>query len=125
IDGYFKVGETQKARDLFQKLKNIYQERLDYYANLPFEEQRMFLDEIIPDLEAYSRNIDILITNQDQETAEKETLIFNEYIDKFERFYRNDPMEGIQAPTSDPDLMDSSAIDAIPEEQLDSIALPE
>lgn len=98
---------------------------MDYYANLPFEEQRMFLDEIIPDLETYSRNIDILITNQDQETAEKETLIFNEYIDKFERFYRNDPMEGIQAPTSDPDLMDSSAIDAIPEEQLDSIAIPE
>ena len=40
VDGYYKVGETKKARDLFQKLKNIYQERLDYYANLPFDEQR-------------------------------------------------------------------------------------
>lgn len=125
IDGYFKVGETQKARDLFQKLKNIYQERLDYYANLPFEEQRMFLDEIIPDLDAYSRNIDILITNQDKENAEKETLIFNEYIGKFERFYRNDPMEEIQTPSPNPDLLDSSAIDTIPEEQLDSITVPE
>jgi hypothetical protein len=85
----------------------------------------MFLDEIIPDLEAYSRNIDILITNQDKENAEKETLIFNEYISKFERFYGPDPMESIQAPTTDPDLMDSSAIDAIPEEQMDSIAIPE
>ncbi|MEZ4968669.1 MAG: DUF2723 domain-containing protein [Flavobacteriaceae bacterium] len=125
IDGYFKVGETQKARDLFQKLKNIYQERLDYYANLPFEEQRMFLDEIIPDLDAYSRNIDILITNQDKGNAEKETLIFNEYIGKFERFYRNDPMEEIQTPSPNPDLLDSSAIDTIPEEQLDSITVPE
>lgn len=83
VDGYYKVGETEKARNLFQKLKKIYQERLDYFANLPFDEQRLFLDEIIPDLEAYSRNIDILITNQDKENAEKETLIFNEYIDKF------------------------------------------
>ena len=125
VDGYFKVGETEKARKLFQKLKNIYQERLDYYANLPFEEQRMFLDEIIPDLEAYSRNIDILITNQDKDTAEKETLIFNEYIAKFERFYQNDPMEKIQAPSSDPDLMDSTIMEVIPDQELDSIVIPE
>ena len=125
VDGYFKVGETEKARKLFQKLKNIYQERLDYYANLPFEEQRMFLDEIIPDLEAYSRNIDILITNQDKDTAEKETLIFNEYIAKFERFYQNDPMEKIQAPSSDPDLMDSTIMEIIPDQELDSIVIPE
>ncbi len=125
VDGYYKVGETEKARNLFQKLKKIYQERLDYFANLPFDEQRLFLDEIIPDLEAYSRNIDILITNQDKENAEKETLIFNEYIDKFERFYRNDPMEGLMPPTSDPDLIDSTSMDAIPEEVKDSIAVPE
>ena len=125
VDGYFKVGETEKARKLFQKLKNIYQERLDYYANLPFEEQRMFLDEIIPDLEAYSRNIDILITNQDKDTAEKETLVFNEYIAKFERFYQNDPMEKIQAPSSDPDLMDSTIMEIIPDQELDSIVIPE
>ncbi|RTE55039.1 DUF2723 domain-containing protein [Arenibacter aquaticus] len=125
VDGYYKVGETEKARNLFQKLKKIYQERLDYFANLPFDEQRLFLDEIIPDLEAYSRNIDILITNQDKENAEKETLIFNEYIDKFERFYRNDPMEGLMPPNSDPDLIDSTSMDAIPEEVKDSIAVPE
>lgn len=125
VDGYYKVGETEKARNLFQKLKKIYQERLDYFANLPFDEQRLFLDEIIPDLEAYSRNIDILITNQDKENAEKETLIFNEYIDKFERFYRNDPMEDLMPPTSDPDLIDSTSMDAIPEEIKDSIAVPE
>jgi len=125
IDGYYKVGETEKARNLFQKLRNIYQEKLDYYANLPFEEQRMFLDEIIPDLEAYSRNIDILITNQDKEVAEKETLVFNEYIAKFERFYRNDPMESIQAPNPDMKSSDTTVIDAILEEPLDSIPVPE
>ena len=102
VDGYFKVGETEKGRQLFDKLKNIYQERLDYYSGLPLEEQQLFLDQIIPDLEAYSRNIDILITNRDQQKAEKETLTFNDYIAKFERFYRNDSINSALPQMPDP-----------------------
>ncbi|HLT50328.1 MAG TPA: hypothetical protein VKZ93_00150, partial [Arenibacter sp.] len=119
VDGYFKVGETEKGRQLFEKLKKIYQERLNYYAGLPFDEQQMFLDQIIPDLEAYSRNIDILIRNRDRERAEKETLIFNDYIDKFERFYRNDSVEDILPPTGE-ETMDSMEMDVIPEPEMDS-----
>src|SRR5690606_14326840 len=119
VDGYFKVGETEKGRQLFEMLKKIYQERLNYYAGLPFDEQQMFLDQIIPDLEAYSRNIDILIRNRDRERAEKETLIFNDYIDKFERFYRNDSIEDILPPTGE-ETMDSMEMDVIPEPEMDS-----
>lgn len=125
VDGYFKVGETEKARELFNTLKTIYQERLDYYAGLPFDQQRLFLDEIIPDLEAYSRNIDILITNRDKDMAEKETAVFNEYIAKFERFYRDDPVEDLLPPTDSPEVMDSISIDAVPERELDSIPVIE
>ncbi|MCM4169275.1 hypothetical protein KCTC52924_00660 [Arenibacter antarcticus] len=125
VDGYFKVGETEKARQLFNKLKTIYQERLDYYAGLPFEQQRLFLDEIIPDLEAYSRNIDILITNKDQENAENETRLFNEYIAKFDRFYRDDSVEDLLPPTEEPEVIDSTSLDVIPEQELDSIPLSE
>src|SRR5690606_38388957 len=52
VDGYFKVGETEKRRQLFEQLKNIYQERLNYYAGLPNDAQKIFLDQIIPDLQA-------------------------------------------------------------------------
>lgn len=120
VDGYFKVGETEKGRQLFEKLKNIYQERLNYYAGLPLDEQQLFLDQIIPDLEAYSRNIDILIMNRDQERAEKETLIFNDYIAKFERFYRNDNIDHILPPSSGEEDTDSVDIDVIPEAEMDS-----
>ena len=41
-------------------------------------------------MEAYRRCIDILIANKDGEKAEKETLVFNEYVDKFEHFYRDE-----------------------------------
>ncbi|MBT8187601.1 MAG: DUF2723 domain-containing protein [Croceitalea sp.] len=86
LDGYYKVGEQQKARALFEKLKKVYQERLSYYAGIPRDEQYNRIEDILADMEAYRRNIDILILNQDRELAEKETLIFNEYIDKFSQF---------------------------------------
>ncbi len=86
VDGYYKVGETKKARKLFHKLKTIYQERLEYYANVPLDQQYENIENIIADIQAYQRNITILNKNKDKELAEKETLIFNEYIDRFSHF---------------------------------------
>ncbi len=121
VDGYYKVGETQKGRALFNKLKTIYQDRLDYYASIPFDEQQNSLDEILSDMEAYSRNIDILIQNRDREIAEKETLIFNEYLDKFQRFFGNtSPLEGDIPIENDPDMINTVPLDSIP--TLDSVS---
>ncbi|MBG47499.1 MAG: hypothetical protein CML05_04335 [Pseudozobellia sp.] len=111
VDGYYKVGETNKAHELFEKLKYIYQDRLEYYAEVPLEEQYDKIDEIIADMEGYRRNIDILISNNDRERAEKETLIFNEYIDKFQHFYRDNILEEEPpVPGENPDLEDSMPI---------------
>lgn len=131
VDGYYKVGETTKARELFEKLKYVYQDRLEYYAGVPLEEQYDKIDEIIADMEGYRRNIDILIGNNDREKAEKETLIFNEYIDKFQHFYRDNLLEDepVIPGGANPDLedtvpiSDTTAIDATTtsEEVLDSI----
>ena len=90
IDGYYKVGETQKARTLFETLKKIYQERLAYYALTSHEEQYNNFEEIIADMEAYRRNIDIVVSNDTQLIAEEETYVFNQYIDKFEHFYKDE-----------------------------------
>lgn len=121
VDGYYKVGETEKGRDLFQQLKKKYQERLEYYAGLPLDEQYNNIDDIIADMEGYRRNIDILIENNDRDLSEKETLIFNEYIDRFSHFVGdNDLLE--EAPISeDPDLMDSVEIDTAASLQADSV----
>ncbi len=58
-------------------------------------------------MEAYRRNIDILITNNDRELAEKETLIFNEYIDKFSHFYKDNLLEETPSFEGNPDIEDS------------------
>ncbi len=114
VDGYYKVGETEKARALFEKLKKIYQNRLEYYAGIPLDEQYEKIDDILADMQAYRRNIDILIENQDRDLAESETVIFNEYIDKFSQFMGDDEEEYFEEqPMSDPDLQDSVALDTI------------
>ncbi len=111
VDGYYKVGETSKARALFERLKTKYQERLDYAANTDLDQQYDKIDDIISDMEGYRRNIDVLIANNDREFVDKETLIFNEYIDKFSHFYKQEINEG-SAPMneSDPDLTDTVPI---------------
>ncbi|WP_420402131.1 DUF2723 domain-containing protein [Flagellimonas sp.] len=112
VDGYYKVGETEKAHALFEKLKKVYQERLEYYSAVPLDEQYDRIDDILADMQAYRRNIDILIENQDREKAESETVIFNEYIDKFSQFVGDDE-EMFEEPTPDPDMRDSIPLDTI------------
>ncbi|WP_340156786.1 DUF2723 domain-containing protein [uncultured Maribacter sp.] len=112
VDGYYKVGESNKARELFEKLKKKYQERLEYYASTSLDEQYNNIDDIIADMEAYRRNIDIVITNDSEDIAEKETLIFNEYIDKFQHFYKDEDDMGMPQDVldSNPDMMDTMPI---------------
>ncbi|RDY58718.1 DUF2723 domain-containing protein [Flagellimonas nanhaiensis] len=113
VDGYYKVGETEKAHALFEKLKKVYQERLEYYAGVPLDEQYEKIDDILADMQAYRRNIDILIENGDRELAESEMIIFNEYIDKFSQFMGSDDDTFEEDPVQDPDLQDSVPMDTI------------
>ena len=107
MDGYYKVGASAEAREIFAKLKKIYQERLEYYAGIPLDEQYSNIDDIIADMEAYRRIIDITIQHDTREVSENETLIFNEYIDKFRHFYQDEFLEEDQQDYSDPDLIDT------------------
>lgn len=89
VYGYYQVGETDKARALFGILKKTYQERLEYYASINLDEQYSHINDIISDMEAYRRNIDTVVENDTEQVAQNETLIFNEYIDKFQHFYKD------------------------------------
>ena len=119
LDGYYKVGDQTKAHELFDQLKTVYQERLAYYAGLDRYEQEQRLEDILSDMEAYRRNIDILIRNDDKAKAESETLLFNEFLDRFTHFIGADDQEYLSNPQGiDPDLQDSMLLDSVP---LDSI----
>lgn len=106
LDAYYRVGASAEARKVFEELKTIYQERLEYYAGVSLDEQYNSIEDIIADMEAYRRIIDITIEHDSKEVSENETLVFNEYIDKFRHFYQDD--DYLEEPeASDPDMIDT------------------
>jgi hypothetical protein len=128
LDGYYKTGETVKARGLFGKLRDIYRDRLDYYENIPLDQQYEQIEDILADMEAYKRVIDIAIDNDDRELAEKETVLFNEQLDRF-GFYQDsflDELPEIPGAVSPPaDMPDSIRQDAVDTELQDTLQVPE
>ena len=86
LDGYYKVGETKKAREVYIKLKTVYQERLYYYSEMSLDEQYQNFEDIYEAVLAYQRNISILVKNGETELAEAETSEFNEHVSRFQQF---------------------------------------
>lgn len=88
LDAYYQVGENQKARTLYGKLKTVYQEQLAYYIELSVDQHYEKIEEIYNALRGYQRIIDILVRNEQIELAEKESLQFNEYLNKFDQLLK-------------------------------------
>ncbi|SFT11822.1 Protein of unknown function [Zhouia amylolytica] len=94
IDGYYKVGEKEKARELFLKVANVYQEHIDYYSQLEITEQRNRINDIVTNIERYRSLTDIVIINGDEAFGMEQTQKFNEYLEKFSHLYgRSEPTE--------------------------------
>ncbi|WP_224485048.1 glycosyltransferase family 117 protein [Robertkochia aurantiaca] len=87
VDGYYKVGETEKARDLFEQIARKYQEHLEYYSSLNVNEQYNRAEDIITNIERYRALVDVLVINDDEEFALEEAETFNEYLELFSHFY--------------------------------------
>jgi len=59
VSGYYEIGETQKARDLWEKLAKKYQEQLTYFSDLSEEDQYNYFEEIYDNIEKY-RSLELL-----------------------------------------------------------------
>ncbi|WP_034919554.1 protein O-mannosyl-transferase family [Gillisia sp. CAL575] len=87
INGYFEVGEPEKAKELWTRIAAKYQENLKYYSGWDEERQYNFADDIITDMERYRSLIDLLFRNGEQEFAREKAEEFNNYLKLFPRFY--------------------------------------
>ncbi|MEJ2162294.1 MAG: hypothetical protein P8X60_02960, partial [Robiginitalea sp.] len=113
LDGYYKVGETTKARKLFDTLIGIYKDRLDYYESSSLDQQYEQIEEILSDMEAYKRVIDIAIENDDRELAEKETQSFNDQLDRF-GFYQESFLDELPEIPMEPGPQDTISDSIVP-----------
>ena len=87
-DGYYKIGENQKAKDLLEKLVGKYQDDLNYYGKLKASEQSSYATPIIIDIERYRSLLQVMKENNDMDFYNKNKIAFNTYIKMFERFER-------------------------------------
>ena len=83
ITGYYEIGETQRAREIWQQVAGKYQEQLDYFNKLEPELQYKYYEEILTNIEKYRSLVDLLIINDDKELFEKEAVIYDNYMRSF------------------------------------------
>ena len=114
IIGYFEIGETEKALQLWEKVATKYQENLTYYNGLDRERQIMYGSEIITDIERYRSLVTILILNAEEEIAREKSEEFDRYQDLFQHFYG--PREETEAPQGIPEEVDKDLLQGKPQD---------
>jgi len=83
ITGYYEIGETQRAKDIWQEVASKYQEQLMYFSTLSEEKQVEYFEDIYTNVEKYRSLVDLLIINDDREAFEKEAQIFDNHMKTF------------------------------------------
>ncbi|MEO2063990.1 MAG: DUF2723 domain-containing protein [Christiangramia sp.] len=122
IKGYYEVNEHQKARELWDKVAEKYQENLKFYSGWKVDRQYNYADDIITDMERYRALLDMMARYEDAETIRRKADEFNSYIKLFSHFYRDDEQFDTEdnLPEQTPEMqgIDSSPT-AVPIDSLD------
>ena len=87
-EGYYQIGEKEKARKFISKLTTKYKEELLYYSTYSYTDQNWISDDISRAIERY-RNLLLVIKKQgDTEFYNKNKSEFNSINQRFYRFGR-------------------------------------
>ena len=85
-EGYYELGEKQKARDLISKLMTKYKEVLNYYAGMTPSEKYFVSSDIQVALYRFKNLITIVKTAGDKSFYDKSKVEFFNYAKRFEGF---------------------------------------
>ncbi|UZH54096.1 DUF2723 domain-containing protein [Salinimicrobium tongyeongense] len=113
IQGYYEVGQKEKALALWQQVAKKYQENLTYYSSLELDRQFARGSEIVTDIERYRSLVDLLIMNDTEEVARKEADKFNQYLMLFEHFYARPEETPTEIPTEETQLLPEEIRDSL------------
>lgn len=90
INTYYKVGATNKAREVFDKVVAKYKDRLEYFGSLDQNLQFAISSEIITEIEKFRTCIDAVLNNSDREIYETVLDTFQEVTSSFSYHYGGD-----------------------------------
>jgi hypothetical protein len=88
--GYYEIGETQKARQLLEKLMVKYQQNLTYYHGLSYSDQSHIAVDVVSDIERYRSLLHVMKDRGDMAFYNKYRPIFNKYNDMFAKNFGRD-----------------------------------
>ncbi len=115
ILGYYQLDKPEKARLVYDEVKQKHQEFLLYFSRLKLERQYNMAEEIITKMEQYRGLVDIVIVFESEEVARQEATVFNDYLKLFKAFYGEDEtIDPTREELPDPNLLpseDSSAVE--------------
>ncbi len=90
LGGYYKVGDINNARRLFEKLKMVYQSQLNYYAEMDLDEQYVNIEPIFSGMQSYGRILTLVQNHDEPKKAATEKVIFENYVSSFENIIAYD-----------------------------------
>ncbi len=89
VNGYYISGNKEKAKSLFTKVVDQYQDRLGRLSTLDTASKIEYARNIIVEIEGYRRLVDVIRKNEDSTTANTASIKFNETIEPFSLFYKD------------------------------------
>ncbi len=88
-EGYYDLGQKEKAREVLNDLKQKYQESLTYFNTMSASKQENYYVEIVTDIERYRNLLFTARKKEDMEYYNQNKSAFNNYNKMFSRFGRD------------------------------------
>jgi tetratricopeptide (TPR) repeat protein len=88
VEGYYEMGQTEKAHKLALQLIDKYRQELRYFAGIDHSIQNGIVTDIVSAIERYRSILIIAKDRKDMAFYNEQRKIFNGYLHSFKRFGR-------------------------------------
>lgn len=122
VNAYYKNNNRDKARDLAQRVIAKFQDEIDHYKMLTYEERGANIDNIGAAISRYNEIIEIAIMHEDDALVQQEAATYDDYVKEFPKIFGDDFLinkgVSIENPGSDMDNIFKEAADNTETEDL-------
>jgi len=87
IEGYYRLNNVEKSREIFNKISLKYQDKLNYFYSLSPSFQFPIAEEILTEIERYRALVEIILDNRDYDFLEGKIDDFIQITEKFIYLY--------------------------------------
>lgn len=87
IDGYYRIGEKEKAQVIFEKVAQKHQSQLTYFNSLTLDLRYGLGEDILTEVERYRALVEAVLDNKDEEKVAQYIQEFQVYSQQFAFLY--------------------------------------